>query len=513
MPTIPDLLPSLEMILDALPGLSVVLVSLVALAGLLLQRARAFEVVVGTLRAGTGVAVLAAGTALTLLSLGEMSPLLTAAFGIDAHGTTGSDLRGVLPDSRAALSMAQTLDLPMIAALALGGLAVALLLARVTPLRVVPLSGTTVLLLAALLAQVLAGSGAGRGASILVGSAVAGVVLVALPVLLQPFVRRATGGAPVAISDLGATGLIAAGAAGRLVDPRGHSRTTDPLPTSGDAVPMRGTAIGAVAVMLLLSVAIGIAELESARARAEAPLLDPLVIAALSIIGLGLSLALGLILIHVGAQRLLRSLLPAFRGIAERVLPGAVPALPVQVLFPFAPNAVLIGFVASLAAGMGAGLGLMAAGGIRLAADLTVAEGTAVASWVVLPSLVAHLLSGGAAGVIGNATGGRRGAVAGAVVNGLLITVLPLVLLAALGLSGWDDTVFADTDLAWLGALLSLGTVSSPVVSILVLLAIGAALLGAAILVQRRIVDAGWDPAPHRRAPGTVEVIEKSARP
>ena len=102
-----DLLPAL---LDALWSLSALVIGLVALTGLLLQRARALEVVVGTLRAELGVAALASGTALTLWGLEEMSTLLLGAFGIDAAGATGSGLRGILPDSRASLTHASTIS-------------------------------------------------------------------------------------------------------------------------------------------------------------------------------------------------------------------------------------------------------------------------------------------------------------------------------------------------------------------------------------------------------------------
>ena len=52
---------------------------------------------------------------------------------------------------------------------------------------------------------------------------------------------------------------------------------------------------------------------------------------------------------------------------------------------------------------------------------------------VIIPGVVPHFFVGAAAGVFGNATGGRRGALLGAFANSLLITFLPVFLLPVLG--------------------------------------------------------------------------------
>lgn len=41
-------------------------------------------------------------------------------------------------------------------------------------------------------------------------------------------------------------------------------------------------------------------------------------------------------------------IVPAFKGIADRFVKGAKPALDAPTVFPFAPNAVIIGFYAAL---------------------------------------------------------------------------------------------------------------------------------------------------------------------
>ena len=72
---------------------------------------------------------------------------------------------------------------------------------------------------------------------------------------------------------------------------------------------------------------------------------------------------------------------------------------------------------------------------------------------LIIPGMVPHFFDGGTAGVFGNATGGRRGAVIGALINGFLITLIPALLLSFLGSLGLSNTTFGDTDFGWVGIL------------------------------------------------------------
>jgi PTS system ascorbate-specific IIC component len=119
---------------------------------------------------------------------------------------------------------------------------------------------------------------------------------------------------------------------------------------------------------------------------------------------------------------------------------------------------------------------------------------------LILPGLVPHFFTGGAAGVYGNATGGRRGAVAGAFVNGLLVTFLPAFLLKVLGPFGSANTTFGDADFGWFGVLIGFRARTGTIPGSIILALIGVVILGAAIVVQRGAVTAGWDPAPARRS-------------
>ncbi|WP_284318740.1 PTS transporter subunit IIC, partial [Escherichia coli] len=63
----------------------------------------------------------------------------------------------------------------------------------------------------------------------------------------------------------------------------------------------------------------------------------------------------------------------------------------------------------------------------------------------IIPGVVPHFFVGAAAGVFGNAPGGRSGAILGAFAQAVLITFPPVVLLPVLGVCGLVDHLFRDS--------------------------------------------------------------------
>lgn len=155
--------------------------------------------------------------------------------------------------------------------------------------------------------------------------------------------------------------------------------------------------------------------------------------------------AAGFVVVLQGVRMILAEIVPAFQGIAKTLVPNSKPALDVPIIFPYAPNAVLIGFFVSFIVG-----------------TLSMFLMLAMKTTVIIPGVVGHFFCGAAAAIYWNSEGGKREAVLGATVNGLLISWLPLLILPVLDTLKIAASTFADTDYLVPGILLgNLGSVGT----------------------------------------------------
>lgn len=116
-----------------------------------------------------------------------------------------------------------------------------------------------------------------------------------------------------------------------------------------------------------------------------------------------------------GVRLFIGELIPTFKAISDKLIKDAKAAVDCPVVFPYAPNAVLIGFISSFIAGI-VGMGITI--GLNLGGALAV---------VILPGIVPHFFLGATSGVFGNVRGGILGAIVGPFVHGLIITLVPAI--------------------------------------------------------------------------------------
>ncbi len=414
------------------------LVGLMALIGLLLLKRPASEVITGTLKTIVGFLILIGGAGIIVTALNPLGSMVQVGF----------HLHGVVPTNEAIVALAQKSFGAQTAIIMALGFVVNLVLARFTPAKFIFLTGHHLFFMATVLAVVLGSAGITGANQTLIGALMLGTIATVMPAFVHPFMKKVTGGAQFALGHFNSLGYITAAAVGKLVG--GKSRTTEELKVPKKFGFLRDALVMTTLTMVILYLVFAIAGGPASVAQYSQGS-NYMMFAFVQ----ALTFGAGIAVILMGVRMILAEIVPAFQGIAEKLVPNALPALDCPTTFTFAPTAVLVGFISSLVGGI---IGMFLIGPLGLA--------------LIIPGMVPHFFDGGTAGVFGNATGGRRGAIIGAFVNGLLITALPAVLLAFLGSFGLANTTFGDTDFAWAGILT--GSVAK--------LGVGGAYIGAIVI-------------------------------
>ena len=468
------------------------LVGIITAVGLIALKRPAGSVVGGALKAALGFLILGAGANVVVASLTPLGNLILL--------VTGA--QGVIPTNEVITALAAEEFGATSAYVLVIGFLVMLALARFTPLKYVFLTGHHMVFMAMMLAVVLS---VGFGSEltwlvVVIGGALLGVIMVVMPAFAHPWTKRITGDDTIAIGHFGTLGYIAAGAAGHVTGKK--SRSTEQINFPQGLKFLRDSMVATAVSMVLIYMVFAIwgliaLPLDEALTVLGAADTGAFIMAAFA---LALQFGVGVAIILYGVRTILGELVPAFQGIAEKIVPGAKPALDIPIVFPFAANAVLIGFLASFAGGL-LTLGLLA-----------VWLGPVFGLALILPGMVPHFFTGGGAGVYGNATGGRIGAAVGGFVNGILITILPAILLLVLGGLGFANSTFGDADFGWFGTIIGLSLLSgNPVVGVALTILIAIVLVVAASIFQVKVVNTGWLPGAKRAAfIAEIEAEEKA---
>ena len=415
----------LDFIVDILKVPSV-LVGVIALIGLIAQKKSAADTIKGTIKTILGFIVLGGGASVLLGSLNPLGDIFQQAFNV----------QGVVPNNEAIVSTALEKYGTATALIMAFGMVANIAIARFTRLKFIFLTGHHTFYMACMIAVILVVAGFEGAQLVLVGALTLGLIMAFFPFIAQPFMRDITGSDEVGFGHFGTVGYVLAGLVGRSL--RGKSRSTEEMNLPKNLSFLRDSSVSIALTMmviyLVLVIAAGQDFVQQEKFSNGQNFLVWAVIQAITF-------AAGVFIILQGVRLILAEIVPAFTGFSQKLVPNARPALDCPIVFPYAPNAVLVGFLASFAGGL---IGLFILGQLH---------------WVlILPGVVPHFFCGATAGVFGNAVGGRLGASIGAFLHGILITFLPVWLLPVLGDLGFANTTFSDADfgvvgiaLGWLG--------------------------------------------------------------
>lgn len=410
----------LTFLLDVLK-VPAILVGLIALIGLVAQKKPFPDVIQGTIKTILGFLVLGGGAALLLTALEPLGGIFKSAFSI----------QGIIPNNEAIVSIAMKQFGEATAYIMAFGMVANILIARFTRLKYIFLTGHHTFYMACMIAVILQVAGFTGFYLVLTGSMVLGLIMAFFPALADKYMQKITGENEVAFGHFGTVGYVMSGFIGQVVGK--GSKSTEEMNLPKNLGFLRDSTISISLTMMIiyiiLSLFAGSSVIETQYSSGQNFIIYSII--------MGITFAAGVYIILSGVRLVLSEIVPAFQGFSEKLVPNAKPALDCPVVYPYAPNAVLIGFLFSFLGGL---VGLFFLGNL---------------GWVmILPGVVPHFFTGATAGVFGNATGGRRGAMIGAFFNGLLITFLPVALLPVLGSLGVANATFSDADFGVIGIIL-----------------------------------------------------------
>ncbi|SIN86459.1 PTS system IIC component, L-Asc family [Carnobacterium alterfunditum] len=408
-----------------------------------MQKKSTADVVKGAVKTFVGFLVLTAGAGVVESALAPFGEMFQVAF----------NMQGIIPNNEAIVALALTKYGTVTALIMLTGMISNIVIARFTKFKYIFLTGHITLYLSCMVAVILSVMGFTSGPLILLGGLVVGIVMTLSPAIVQPFMRQLTGNDNVALGHFGAVGYALSGYVGKVFGNK--EKSTEDINFPKGLGFLRDSTVSIAITMAFIYVIVAIFT-GGAYIRENLSGGTNHIIFALQQAG---SFAAGVFVILAGVRLILAEIVPAFKGISEKLVPNAKPALDCPVIFPYAPNAVLIGFFSSFLGGILSMIIMIFTGGV-----------------IILPGVVPHFFCGATAGVIGNASGGLRGAVLGSFIQGMLISFLPMLLLPVLGDLGFAGSTFSDTDFAisglFLGVLGKMGGKTLVVAGIFAVLAI-----------------------------------------
>lgn len=384
----------LNFVIQEIFGQGAIFLALIACIGLILQKKSFSEIVRGTIMTAVGFFVLSTGTGLIT---GNSIDGISTAFNTimpQAIESTTVDIGA---------EYGTEIGIVMILAFAVN-----ILVARFTKWKSIFLTGHMLYWFPFVFIAAGVDTGLTGGKLIILAAVFTALYMVVSPNLMRPFVKQVTGDDSFTIGHPTTCLSVISGLLGKVIGDKEHSTEDLNFPKSlGFLREIAITGSFAIALTYLVMYFILLANGQNPAdvwgyAEGSTGIFTYIFTHAIYF-GVGITIMLQ------GVRMLIAEIVPAFQGIAEKLVPGAIPALDVPVIFPYAPNALLIGFIVAM---------------ITSIATILITGSMGIFPTVVIPLISTCFFEIGCASIVGNATGGVRGAVVGAAVSGVIAVLL-----------------------------------------------------------------------------------------
>ena len=392
----------LNFIINEIFGQGAIFLALIALVGLLLQRKPFTDVVRGTLMTAIGFFVLTRGVGIVA--------------GDSIAGIAGA-FNALMPDTNQVvdIDMGQygtQIGIVMVIAFTLN-----LIFARVTKWKSIFLTGHMLYWFPFIF--IAAGISAGlQGVTLVVVATIfTALYMIVSPNLIKPLVKEVTGDDSFTLGHPTTILSLISGYLGKVVGNK--EKSTEDLKLSKSwgflrEVSITGSIVIALTYIVMMFVLMANGLQPAAVWGVDGSMFTYIFIQSI-MFGVGVTVML------LGVRMLISEIVPAFQGIAQKLIPGAIPALDCPMLFPYAPNALIIGFVVGM---------------IASTLTIIITAPLGIFPIIVIPLVFTCFFEVGTAAIIGNGTGGIRGCIIGSSVAAVV-----MVFLVGLGAFFFEGTI------------------------------------------------------------------------
>lgn len=400
-----------------------VLFGLIVFVGLLVQRKSFNEVLMGTVKAIVGFFVLNEGCTLLQNAINPVVSWIQAMIGV----------RGVQPQEFAVMGVVMKDYAGEVGLAVVIGFILNIVLARISKYKNIAITGHLMLHWAAWIVGMVAATSLPTWAVIGLSGLICGLQYWISPSIIGFFMKKSgkmTDEYTVYCHEV--TGIAFASLFGKLIG--NPDKSCNDLKVEGKMEWLRDNTVSMAILSAIIWIIIGL-------------LAGPSVVAetangqfwGIYLVLLAMQFAGGLTILLMGVRMLIAELVPAFEGIAEKFVPGALPGLDYPTVFGFSQNAVFIGFIFNLLGGIFATLLL-----VVLKAPI-----------VVLPAVWINFWQGGIMGVFADVYGGRRAVIITTLIAGFISALGWAFIYPLQGVAANCGSVYNYTDSATYGALLS----------------------------------------------------------
>lgn len=386
----------LNFIVSDIFGNASIFLALIAAVGLIVQRKTIVEVLQGSAKTAIGVVVLTQGNGIIISAILGLS----AAFSALNPTTTGAVTE--IGSSAFGAMFGTQIGIVMIIAFALN-----ILVARFTKWKTIFLTGHMLYWFPFVFLAAGYDAGLRDTKLVILATVFTALYMIIMPNLLQPFVRKVTGDDSFAIGHPTAGLSIISGFLGQMFGDKSKSTESLNFP-KGLAFLKEISITGGVVVALTYVVMTVLMYMNGIDGAAVFGLASASKLFS-HILLMAFTFGAGLTVLLLGVRMVIAEIVPAFKGFSDKIVPGAIPALDCPMLFAYAPNALVIGFITAM---------------ITSVITIILTSSMGIFQTVVLPLTITCFFELGTAAIIGNATGGVRGAILGSAVGGVIMVFL-----------------------------------------------------------------------------------------